>query len=729
MILASGGAKMAFVLILAASALISFPSAQAATLSAPPVLAAQGGASSASANGTAVKLVVFPTPSALLPLANSTGQVFVQLQDANGNPAAAPSPVRVTLDSSRVKVANITKNVVIPQGSTLGTAISSAAFGTGATTITASATGLATGFAQLSVVGPSPSKLSVRVAPGTLASGTGESGPVVVQLQASDGTPTPAPAPVTVRVTSSNTSVGTITDPSFTIPAGTSFGSTSLMAAAPGSTSVTALAQGFSSGNYSATVVPPVRGASGQLSLSLGTPVILPDRGHYATVLVQLQDKSGVPLPAPSNIMVFLSSSNTNVGTIQSSVVVPAGSSFGLASVDSTLAVGATAITASASNFVSSTQTVTSAGPVPFKLALVAGPPLLVASGDSYSTNAVQVQDSSGNPAAAPVDILVSLASSNAAVGDVGQGAVIPSGKSYAFFQITSTTSPGSTQITMSASGYVSGQGTVATTVLPMSGVLTASTQSPLALTAVRVGLNLTSGPYPLGSAAVQWSADSKLVSVVNSTLTTDAGGGAYAFFHLGDSGNVTVGATAQKAGFGLVKTTLKLTVKPQSITILLIPSNTILNTSQSTTISAQIASRGKPLPAVSVSWSSDLGSVSPSVSTTDASGSTTVSFVSPTNGTANVKASVSLAGYGATSQSTQITVNLAGAPNTGGGGGGGGGGVVGQLMGNLVYVLVALVLVVVALLVLRRRRRRGKSKAVAKEKAEGAQEQEEAET
>lgn len=757
--------------------------------------------------GVGVKLVVYPNPAALLPQAGSSGTVFVQLQDATGKPARAPSIVPVTLVSSHPAIANVTQAIIINAGQTSATGTISAAFATGATTITASATGLATGFAQLSVVGPNPTKLSVTTSPSTVAANSLDTAIIAVQLQASDGTPTPAPTAITVQVTSSNTTVGTLRAASIVIPLGYSYAMGTFLPLNRGISVITASAQGYTTGFSTVNVARAGSGGGGQLSLSFSLPVILADRGQYPIVTVQMNDPSGKLITSPGDVNVILTSSNANVGTIQSTLTISHGSTFGTANFTSTVVSGSTTITASASNFISSTSPLNSAGPVPYQLAVILGPALLLANGGSYVTSAVELQDAGGNPAKAASSITASLASSNVEVGAVTQVVVIPTGKSYSFFSFQSTLTPGTTQITASTPGYVSGQ-TVITTVplaesalalyrapliradattqdslvvqlqdssglpvkadLPVSISLTSSDPSVirvqpilqinvggsfavaqvttalvsgpavitaqaqglnsaylnatsslvptlavmkvlstgpiLALTSVGVQVNVTSGGYPLSEAQVTWSAGASFAKFVNASTSTDASGRASAFLQFADAGNLNVTAVASKPGFSLGRVSSKIDVKPQPLSILLIPTLTLVNETQPTDITATVTSKGKPLAGASIAWSADLGVVAPSRSTTDSSGKATVSFLAPSNGTATITAQVSLAGYGSPTQTTKIVVQ----PFSGGGGATGvTGGLIPTIIGYLPVVGVLVVLVLIALLVMRRRRRK----------------------
>ncbi|MBI2649435.1 MAG: hypothetical protein HYW93_07280, partial [Thaumarchaeota archaeon] len=251
------------------------------TATAKGMKAASVKVTTVSPSGSAVKLGVFASPATLLPQVGSTGKILVQLLDAGNRPARAPSAISVSLASSSPSVADVTPRITIQKGQTYGTAVTTAAYVAGSTTITASASGLATGTTSLSVEGQNPSKLFVRVAPEVLAP-AGEFAILVVQLQSQDGTPTPAPANITVTVTSSNTTVGTVTTPALTIQVGKTFASGSFLPFKTGTSILTATAQSYASGFFNVRVVKAGDTTKGGvLALISALPVVLSDNEAY----------------------------------------------------------------------------------------------------------------------------------------------------------------------------------------------------------------------------------------------------------------------------------------------------------------------------------------------------------------------------------------------------------------------------------------------------------------
>ncbi|MDI9644914.1 MAG: invasin domain 3-containing protein [Candidatus Verstraetearchaeota archaeon] len=201
-----------------------------------------------------------------------------------------------------------------------------------------------------------------------------------------------------------------------------------------------------------------------KLKIYVGPPKVPADNNEYETIYVQLQDSKGVPARANRDIEIYLSSSSTYVGSVEPVIKIRAGETYAVAKFYSTYTPGSTTITAAASGFETVQATMTTVGPVPYKLAVYSFPEVLPADNRQYGAVVVQLQDSSGTPAKAPIgNVNVSLFSSNTTIGTVEPYVVIASGSTYAVARFNTTTLEGSTTITAIASGYVTGQTTIRT--------------------------------------------------------------------------------------------------------------------------------------------------------------------------------------------------------------------------------------------------------------------------
>lgn len=201
-----------------------------------------------------------------------------------------------------------------------------------------------------------------------------------------------------------------------------------------------------------------------KLSIYVSPNSVLADNNTYNCIFVQLQDSGGLPARALQNTTISLSSSLTNIGTVDSSIIILNGTSYALANFNSTFSPGTTTISASATGYPTVQAAVTTIGPIPYALAVYGFPSTLPADNSSYNAIMVQLQDSSGIPAKAPKNgIPITLFSSNTNVGTVNTPITIPEGQTYAIATFNTTTTNGQATITAVASGYTTGGTTITT--------------------------------------------------------------------------------------------------------------------------------------------------------------------------------------------------------------------------------------------------------------------------
>jgi len=416
------------------------------------------------------KLTVYLSPSVIPNDGGTHYVVFIQLQDAAGNPAFAPAGgVGVSLSSSNTAVGTVDLAEAIGAGATFARTWFKSTATTGTSLITASASGYTSGTATITTVAPSasPTKLYIPPAPPKLPANDAIAYYVVsVQLQDATGMPATAPSPgVGVGLSSSNLVVGTITPISVTIATGKTYAQVSFDTTyTPGSTTITASSPGYTpaSAVWSTAASVPTK-----LAVYAAPPSVPAVSTTYSNIIfIQLQDALGNPARAPAAITVTLSSSNGTVGSVSSPKTIGAGSIFTTTSFIATYTPGSTEITAAAAGYTSGSVVIKTVAPTPTKLVVYRGPPLLANNAWHY-TPVVQLQDAAGNPAKAPAGgVSVALASSNTLVGTVSSPLTISAGDTYAHISFKSTLLAGTTTITATALGYAAGSDTV-TTVTP----------------------------------------------------------------------------------------------------------------------------------------------------------------------------------------------------------------------------------------------------------------------
>jgi len=407
------------------------------------------------------KLVVYAAPPSVPAVATTYSNIiFVQLQDAFGNPARASIAINVAFTSLNGTVGSVSSPRTIAAGATFTTTNFVATYTPGSTEITATAADLAPGSVTMKTVAPTPTKLVVYGGPPLLANNAWHY-TLVVQLQDAAGNPAKAPAGgVSVALASSNPLVGTVTTP-LTISAGDTYAHISLKSTLlAGTTTVTATAFGYATGSDTVTTVTPL-GLASRLAVYMA-PSKVPADGvvHSYSVIVQLQNATGYPVNAPTGgIGIGLFSSNPSIGTVLTTVTISAGSAYARTSFDATYTPGSTTISAVSTGYASGSAVATTTGATPSQLVVYAGLPRVLADSKLYGAIVVvQLQDSEGNPARAPEgNIGISLWSSNPQVGTTSALTLtISAGSTYVSTGFYSTYVPGSTNVVASTSMFTS---------------------------------------------------------------------------------------------------------------------------------------------------------------------------------------------------------------------------------------------------------------------------------
>jgi hypothetical protein len=394
--------------------------------------------------------------------------VWVQIQDLYGNPTRARTGgVGVSLSSSNPVIGTGPNTINIAQGSSFAYTGFTSGYKNGTTTITASAPGLVSGSATMTTITNVPTKLAVYLTPSTVFADGGAYSIVTVALQDSTGSVSWAPASgVGVALSSSDPTVGSVPSNIFFNPGYQYCQTTFYSTTTKGNTTIYATALGFTTGSATVKTIAVNTNPPKNFKTFLGPPKVWAWGGAtYSTVVdVQLLDAGGVPTKAPSPVIVSLTSSNSLVGTVPATMTIPTGSMYYRANFVSTDMPGSTVIKASATGFGSSSATMTTNGYVPTKLKIYT----MLDSGfaDKTLNNVVfvELQDSSGRPARAATDTIVSFVSSDPTVGTPQYGtATITAGNVHGGVWFYSTYKKGTATITASSTGFTSAATTVRT--------------------------------------------------------------------------------------------------------------------------------------------------------------------------------------------------------------------------------------------------------------------------
>ena len=433
------------------------------------------------------KLYLFAGSPSVLADNSSYQCIFVQLQDSNGKVARALQDITIGLSSSLTIVGTVDSSITISKGETFGSANFTSTFYPGTTTISASATGFATVLSIITTVGPMPSTIAIYGFPGTLPADGNSYPAIMVQLQDSTGLPARAPRDVQIALTSSDTTIGTVSQ-SVTIQEGETYAvanfSTTTKAQTDAkiqNTTITAVSQGYSSNQVTITTTPVALNPT-KLKIFTGPSKVLADQNSYKQIAVQLQNATGFAAKGSEDKMINIASSDSSICQIES-IKILKGQNYALATLNTTFKAGNANITAVANDFPLTYQIISTSGFIASKLAIYCLPNSLPSDGKMFQTIHVQLQDSLGRPAKSTgAEANVKLFSSQPTVGAVNSMITIPLGKSTASGNLTLTYTPGNTTITAQASGYTTGQTTLSTYLID-SFALYASAESNGAIT------------------------------------------------------------------------------------------------------------------------------------------------------------------------------------------------------------------------------------------------------
>ncbi len=491
-------------------------------------------------------LALFAQPD---PVATATsGRLVVTLVDSSGNPTPAPAPVSVVIASSNTTIVSVQQTVTIHQGEVYSVTSFSSASVAGNANLTASSPGLRSAFSVVTVVSPvSPVKLALEVAPNPVPADAKPYDSILVALTDASGNPALATTDTQVTLTSSDASVGNVGE-DVTIAAGSSFAvATFTSTFSVGSTFITAIAQNLQSASISVASYGPTPTKVAVQSVVSKLPA---DGNAYSVLLVSFEDASGLPAEAPANTTVMLTSSTTNIATLNSSVILAAGSSFALANVSTTISPGVANITATASGYSSSAASFTSVSPAPSQLGFYIAPSSGIQSfgpqGDAII--AVQLQDSTSQPARARQDTPIVITSSNSSMISKPLQLDIPQGADYAWTMVK-TSGPGSTVLTASSSGLSSSSANLLELSLPVSITLISSEPVIAIAATATVQLQVDANGVPVKGANVSISTTSG--SMLTPGGVTDANGQFTDTFIPATNGVATVTAVVHDPALG----------------------------------------------------------------------------------------------------------------------------------------------------------------------------------
>jgi len=274
------------------------------------------------------RLLVYTSPNSMPAEPNVEGLVTVQIINSEGEPYLAIDDIEIKLISSNHSICTVNEDITIQRGANYATTT----FKTvgdlrGDAIISAQADGFNPGsdFVNTLNYTGTPAGVSIFYGPNLVLPDGELHQAVTIQVQDDKGNPAKSTSPRTIYLSSSNINIVTI-DSSVIIPPG-SYHETAEITTfnENGNSVISASSPGLYPDSKEITVegqVPTI------LDILAHPSILLADGSAYDIVTVQLLDEEGKPVEASEDFEVFLTSSNTYVGTLPESITINAGDSY-----------------------------------------------------------------------------------------------------------------------------------------------------------------------------------------------------------------------------------------------------------------------------------------------------------------------------------------------------------------------------------------------------------------
>ncbi|MBS7618084.1 hypothetical protein KEJ25_05720 [Candidatus Bathyarchaeota archaeon] len=510
-------------------------------------------------------------------------------------------------------------------------------------------------------------KLTVYVAPPVLPADGREHMCVYVQIQSAEGMPVKAASDVEVVLTSSNLEVGAVEEV-VTIHKGQDFTTarftTTLTA---GETVITASSPGLETGAAVLKTASSIVGSLPPYALKVTvSPGVLPAvEGFKGIVSVQIIDRFGALINAPSDTRVVLASSNLSILEVSDSLVIPKGCNYAIAFFKVKGAVGSASLTALAQGFEPGNATVSTVrvGGEPSRLVLALICPVLPSGGMIHRyAIVIGLFDAGGAPTPARKDVKVAIASSNPSIIRVPDEVTVERGSFYAIVEVMTGFEEGRVVLAASSQGLEADAMTLeARRCIGLSDLRLKLVVYMALPTVVADGepkeivvVQIQSGGMPtalMQNTTVYLTSSVDIGSIPLKIVIKPGETYAVAPFTPLSTGTTNVTASAQ----GLEPSTVRLTaiLLPMNVTME-VPSKVEVN--QTYTVSLSAASLGIPLSDASVNWTVVGGEVVFELRRTDVDGRAYLT-VKQTATALTVMAQVSKPGYETTTSVRRVEV------------------------------------------------------------------------
>ena len=282
---------------------------------------------------------------------------------------------------------------------------------------------------------------------------------MMIQLLTTGGKTAEAPYDIEISAISSDPTVINIISSPVVLPKGESMIKVDLHTTAkPGLVSITASTSGVESATAEINTVSLDSLDPTRLAVYAAPSSFIPDPKYGGFLYVQLLNSQGLPAVAKNSVAVSLSSSESTIATVQSTVSLAPSQTGALVNLTPGENVGQAQITASAAGLSPGTAVISTDGIIGSRLVVEFAPSIIAAEPYATVLMSVQLRDNSGTPVKAAKAITVQLSSSDRDVIDPPLSVQIPAGKSYVTtYAQTRTGDVGAATVTATSTGLQAG--------------------------------------------------------------------------------------------------------------------------------------------------------------------------------------------------------------------------------------------------------------------------------
>jgi adhesin/invasin len=591
-------------------------------------------------DNTTAKVVELNATPTTIPANNvATSTIEAVVKDANGNPV--PS-VAVTWSTSLGDLSDA--STTTDAGGRTSITLKGPLAGSATVKATATA-GSSTAVVTLTPDAATAKVIGLVATPTTIVANGTASSTLVASVEDANGNP------VVGTTVTWGTNLGTLSSASSNTDAAGK-ATVTLKGTVAGSASITATAV---AGGTTTNVTLTADGTTAKVIDLTATPTSITANGSSTSTLVAtISDANGNPVGSGAVVRW----STTSGYLAATSTVTDSDSKASVVLTSSTIAGTATVTAASAAGTANAQVTFTPDASAARVINLTATPSTITANGSDQSIIIATVEDAYGNKMSPGVTVSWntsegSLSSSTTVTDAAGKARVtLTSGTAMGLANVTGTAAAGSSSTSVQFVADVASARVIALSGSPTTIRANGSDISTFVATVEDSGGN----PMPAG-VTVSWSTTRG--NLASGSTVTDGRGKATVTLTGTVAGAATVTASAAKGSASAGATLIADVSTSRVIGVTASPTSIVANGSATSTLTATVTdAHGNVIPAgVSVSWSTNLGSVSSGTTVTDAAGKTSVTLRGTAAGTATVQAA---AIAGASSVNVALTADAA---------------------------------------------------------------------